>query len=139
MAVLARRAVAAALRTGGDGGYDIVVEDINKLPLFLPSLTSLPFCAIVPHLFGTTAFAEVSWPVAATVWIAERLIPRVYRTAGVHVISQSPRGGLVAPRIRPGQIAVLYPGIAGSWYAPGPATARLPRATFLDVGRLRRY
>ena len=138
-ALLARRAVAAALRTGGDGGYDIVVEDINKLPLFLPSLTSLPFCAIVPHLFGTTAFAEVSWPVAATVWVAERLIPRVYRTAGFHVISQSTRDDLVARGIRPEQIAVIYPGIDASWYAPDPAMPRWPRPTFLYVGRLKRY
>jgi glycosyltransferase involved in cell wall biosynthesis len=138
-ALLARRAVKAALQTGRDGGYDIVVEDINKLPLFLPWLTSLPFCAIVPHLFGTTAFAEVSWPVAATVWAAEQLIPRVYRAAGFHVISQSTRDDLVARGIRPEQIAVIYPGIDAVWYAPDPATPRLPRPTFLYVGRLKRY
>ena len=38
--------------------YDVVVEDINKLPLFLPALTDRPFCALVPHLFGATAFRE---------------------------------------------------------------------------------
>jgi hypothetical protein len=35
---------------------DILVEDINKLPLFLASATDLPFCVLVPHLFGETAF-----------------------------------------------------------------------------------
>src|SRR3989441_4632791 len=75
--------------------YDIVVEDINKLPLYLTQLTDLPFCVIVPHLFGTTAFAEASWPIAATVWAAERLIPRVYRRAAFHAISDSTRDDLV--------------------------------------------
>ncbi|PYO77373.1 MAG: hypothetical protein DMD67_06640 [Gemmatimonadetes bacterium] len=40
------------------GSYDVVVEDINKLPLFLAGLTDKPFSALVPHLFGTTAFRE---------------------------------------------------------------------------------
>ena len=35
------------------------IEDINKVPLYLPTLTRLPFCALVPHLFGTTAFREM--------------------------------------------------------------------------------
>jgi len=53
----------------------VVVEDINKLPLFLAGMTDLPFCAIVPHLFGETAFQETSWPAAAVVWAAERPLP----------------------------------------------------------------
>jgi glycosyltransferase involved in cell wall biosynthesis len=138
-ALLARGSVRAALRAGGDGGYDIVVEDINKLPLFLPSLTALPCCAIVPHLFGTTAFAEASWPVAALVWAAERLIPRLYRDAGFHVISRSTRDDLVGRGIEPNRIAVIYPGIDSVWYAPDPGTPRRPHPTFLYVGRLKRY
>ncbi|MFL5470853.1 MAG: glycosyltransferase family 4 protein, partial [Gemmatimonadales bacterium] len=47
---------------------DVLVEDINKLPLYLAAGTSIPFCAIVPHLFGETAFDEAPWPMAATVW-----------------------------------------------------------------------
>ena len=44
--------------------FDVIVEDINKLPLYVANLTSLPCYVIIPHLFGTTAFREVSWPVA---------------------------------------------------------------------------
>src|SRR5439155_446665 len=68
--------------------YDAVVEDINKLPLYLPLLTRLPLYAIVPHLFGTTAFVEASWPVATLVWLGEIPIPRVYRRAAFHAISE---------------------------------------------------
>jgi len=75
-AVRGRGAVRRALRAGS---FDVVVEDINKVPLFLPTLTALPFVAMVPHLFGTTAFAEASVPLAAVVWAAERPIPWVYR------------------------------------------------------------
>ena len=78
-AVSARGAVRRALR---ETPFDVVVEDINKVPLFLPTLTRLPFVAIVPHLFGTTAFAEASVPMAAVVWAAERPIPWVYKNVG---------------------------------------------------------
>ena len=138
-ALLARGAVRRALARTGGSGYDVVVEDINKLPLYLPHLTSLPFCAVVPHLFGTTAFAEASWPMAAAVWTAERGIPRAYRRAAFHVISNSTRDDLVARGIPADRIAVIYPGIDSGWYRPDPQVARAARPTFLYVGRLKRY
>ncbi|HET7250705.1 MAG TPA: glycosyltransferase family 4 protein [Gemmatimonadales bacterium] len=138
-ALLARGAVRRALKRTGGPGYDVVVEDINKLPLYLPNLTSLPFCAVVPHLFGTTAFAEASWPMAAAVWTAERGIPRAYRRAAFHVISNSTRDDLVARGIPADRIAVIYPGIDSGWYRPDPQVARAARPTFLYVGRLKRY
>jgi glycosyltransferase involved in cell wall biosynthesis len=135
-ALRARAAVRARLRAAT---YDIVVEDINKLPLFLAGLTRLPFCAIVPHLFGTTAFAEASWPVAALVWAAERPIPRAYRRAAFHAISDSTRDDLVARGVPRERIEVIYPGVDAVWYAPDAATPRAERPTFLYVGRLKRY
>jgi hypothetical protein len=53
-----------------------VIEDINKIPLFLAGLTDLPLGVIIPHLFGTTVFQEAPWPMAALVWLLERPIPR---------------------------------------------------------------
>src|SRR2546425_4076931 len=64
-ALRARGVVRRLLRANS---YDVVVGDINKLPLFLPTLTDRPFCALVPHLFGATAFREASWPIASVVW-----------------------------------------------------------------------
>jgi glycosyltransferase involved in cell wall biosynthesis len=119
--------------------WDIVVEDINKLPLFLPSLTPLPFCAIIPHLFGTTAFQEASWPVAATVALAERPIPRRYRRAGFHAISESTRDDLVRRGVPAGRIRVIHPGMDTAACAPASALDRARPPTFLYVGRLKRY
>lgn len=135
-ALVGRGAVRRLLNAGP---YDVVVEDINKLPLFLPSLTRLPFCAIVPHLFGTTAFAEASWPVAAVVWAAERPIPRAYRRAVFHAISESTRDDLVARGVATNRIDVIYPGVDAAWYCPDPGEPRAAAPTFLYVGRLKRY
>lgn len=135
-ALQARGAVRAALAAAT---YDVVVEDINKLPLFLTGLTRLPFCAVVPHLFGTTAFAEVSWPLAIVVWAAEKAIPWAYRRAAFHVISDSTRDDLVARGIGADRITVIYPGVDAHWYVPDAGTPRAAVPTFLYVGRLKRY
>ena len=103
---------------------DVIVDDINKLPLFTPLLTRRPVYAIVPHLFGTTAFREVAWPLAATVFTAERAIPSVYRRAWFHAISDSTRDDLVARGIARERIAVVYPGVDTQHFTPDPGTPR---------------
>ena len=135
-ALVGRRAVARALRREP---WDIVVEDVNKLPLFVAGLTRLPCCVIVPHLFGTTAFAEASWPAAALVVLAERPLPRAYRRAAFHAISESTRDDLVARGVPAERIRVIHPGTDATLCTPAGALDRTPAPTFLYVGRLRRY
>lgn len=135
-ALFARPAVRAMLRADA---YDIVVEDVNKLPLYLTNLTALPFCAIVPHLFGTTAFAEANWAMAAIVWAAELPLARGYRRAAFHVISESTRDDLVRRGVPADRISVIYPGVDAGWYCPDPAVTRAPEPSFLYLGRLKRY
>jgi len=118
---------------------DVVVEDINKLPLFLAGMTSLPFCAVVPHLFGETAFEEAPWPMAATVWAAERPLARAYRRAGFHAISESTRDDLVARGVAPGRVRVIHPGVDAARFTPASDGRRAAAPSFLYVGRLKRY
>ena len=135
-ALLGRGAVRRALR---EAAWDVVVEDINKLPLFLPTVTRLPVYVIIPHLFGTTAFREAAWPVAAIVWLAEKPIPRVYRRAAFHAISDSTRDDLVARGVSADRIHVIYPGVDAARLTPQPEGTRTRNPTFLYVGRLKRY
>jgi glycosyltransferase involved in cell wall biosynthesis len=135
-ALHARSAVRRALR---ETQFDVVVEDINKVPLFLPTLTRLPFVAIVPHLFGTAAFTEASAPMAAVVWGAELPIPWVYKHARFHAISESTRDDLVRRGVPSERVVVIHPGVDSTLYRPDPATPRAERPTFLYLGRLKRY
>ena len=135
-ALRGRGAVRRALRAQP---FDVVIEDINKLPLSLPMLTSLPFVAIVPHLFGTTAFTEASPPMATVVWAAELPIPWIYRRAAFHAISESTRDDLVRRGVSKERIVVIHPGVDSQAYRPDPATPRAAHPTFLYLGRLKRY
>jgi glycosyltransferase involved in cell wall biosynthesis len=135
-ALAGRRAVRRALAAEP---ADVVVEDINKIPLFLTSLTDLPFCAIIPHLFGDTAFREAAWPMAAAVWLAERPLPRIYRRAGYHAISASTRDDLVRRGVAAECIRVIHPGVDACHFSPVPSVPRSDPPSFLYVGRLKRY
>jgi glycosyltransferase involved in cell wall biosynthesis len=118
---------------------DVLVEDINKLPLYLAAGTRVPFCAIVPHLFGGTAFDEAPWPIAATVWASERPLKWAYRGAEFHAISESTRDDLVRRGISPARVRVIHPGVDSRRFTPGPPGRRSTAPNFLYVGRLKRY
>jgi glycosyltransferase involved in cell wall biosynthesis len=119
-------------------GFDALVEDINKVPLYTPRWGTTPVVAVVPHLFGGTAFQEVPAPLAAMVWLAERPIPHVYRGIPFEVISESTADDLVARGVSRASIEVIYCGIDSVGYTPLMGT-RSPTPLFAYLGRLKRY
>lgn len=123
--------------TEGRARFDVLVEDINKLPLFTPLWTRVPVVGLVPHLFGSTAFQQEIFPIAATVWAAERLMPAVYGDCDFAVISDSTASDLEGRGFAPERIHVSYPGIDHAIFARRAPRAR--EATVVYVGRLRRY
>jgi glycosyltransferase involved in cell wall biosynthesis len=118
--------------------FDVVVEDINKVPLFTPRWAGANVVGLVPHLFGLTAFQELSAPLAATVWLAERPMPFFYRNRPFQAISESTRDDLVHRGIKRENVRVIFPGIDSSHYTPD-ASVRSPRPVFAYLGRLKKY
>jgi glycosyltransferase involved in cell wall biosynthesis len=119
--------------------FDVVVEALNKVPVFSPLWAGAPRVLLVHHLFGATAFREASFPVAALTWLLERPLPRVYRGVPVQAISRSTADDLVERGLRPGSIRVIYPGVDLDFFTPGDPGSRAARPSFLYLGRLKRY
>ncbi|HWA57051.1 MAG TPA: glycosyltransferase family 4 protein [Gemmatimonadales bacterium] len=134
--LVGRGAVRRALRAERP---EVVIEDVNKVPLFLAGLTDRPFGVIVPHLFGSTIFQEASLPSALLVWMMERPLPWAYRRAGWHAISESTREDLVERGVPRERITVIYPGIDATAFTPDATVPRTQYPSFVYVGRLRRY
>jgi len=120
-------------------GFDVVAEDINKIPLYMPRHTSAPVLAIVPHLFGTTVFEQASWPIGVYVYLYERFIPRVYGKCLFSVLSGTTRQDLVARGLPEENLRIVYSGIDHALYVPStvPVEQRPPRIVYL--GRLKKY
>ena len=101
-----------------DRPFDVVVEDLNKVPLFAPWWTDRPVVLLVHHLFGATAFKEAVPPVAAATWLLERPVPRVFRHSPTIAVSDSTRADLCARGLDPARITVVPNGIDLDTYAP---------------------
>jgi glycosyltransferase involved in cell wall biosynthesis len=118
--------------------HEILVEDINKIPLYTPRWGGKRVVALVPHLFGETAFQEFPAPLAAAVWFAERPLGTMYRGIPFQAISESTADDLAARGIPRQSVAVIYPGIDSQAYTPNPAE-RASVPTFAYLGRLKKY
>lgn len=117
---------------------DVLVEDINKMPLLTPRWGTVPVVGLVPHLFGATVFQELPLPVAAAVWLAERPIPWLYRNVPFEAISESTADDLVSRGISRDRIRVIYCGVDASHFTP-EASRRSDSPLFVYLGRLKRY
>ena len=94
--------------------------------------------ALVPHLFGGTAFQELAAPLAGAVWLAERPLGRVYRGVPFQAISKSTADDLAGRGIPRDDVTVIYPGIDTIGYTPN-LEERATEPVFAYLGRLKRY
>jgi len=120
--------------------YDLLLEDINKLPFYTPLYNGgVPVLAVVPHLFGTTVYREANPVLASYVYIAERFIPPVYRHVDFEVISPSTRDDLVARGLDPERIRTVYCGLEHEKFELADPPPRSATPLVVCWSRLRRY
>jgi glycosyltransferase involved in cell wall biosynthesis len=121
-----------------DQVFDVVVEDLNKVPLFSPWWARSPVVLLTHHLFGWTAFQAGPLPVAAATVMLERPIPLVYRRTPVIAVSESTAEDLVRRGLSSERITVIHNGIDVDFFTPAPER-RARRPTLAFLGRLKEY
>lgn len=129
--------VAKTARVTRNGEFDIVVECLNKVPFYSPVYSSVPVLAICHHLFGEVAFQQVPWPVAATVWATEQLIPSIYKRLPFVAISESSEADLIRRGVAASQVRVSHCGIEPPQHVADMSNPRGMRVAY--VGRLEVY
>ncbi|MBR5413585.1 MAG: glycosyltransferase family 4 protein [Fibrobacter sp.] len=122
--------------------FDVVVEDLNKLPLFTPFLTKKTVLVQMHHLWRSSIFHEAAFPVAFVVWAFERMIPWIYRKQPFVVVSPSTKRELEEIGIAEDRISVIYNGSDNedpevSDVAPVEEESSVPY--FLWLSRVHRY
>jgi len=132
---LARRYFDQHLRANN---YDVVIEDLNKVPLFTPLWGVPKLVALVHHLFGATVFREAPAPLAAAVWLSEQPLGTLYRKVPFEAVSVSTADDLVARGIPRHAIRVIYNGVDSERLTPDPLE-RSERPLFVYLGRLKKY
>jgi glycosyltransferase involved in cell wall biosynthesis len=119
--------------------FDVVVEDLNKVPFFAPAWVDAPAALLVHHLFGTTAFREASAPVALATCLLEMPIARVFGTVPTAAVSRSTADDLVRRGLQRDLIEVIPNGVDLEALTPGPPEERFAEPTLLYLGRLKKY
>lgn len=120
--------------------FDVVIEDINKIPALLPwFLNGPPVMVLLHHLFGTTFYREINPVLATYLYFMERLIPRVYRRCLFEVVSESTRDELVGMGVAADRISVVHNGLdAGIADAPADPDGK-ESGLIIYLGRLKKY
>lgn len=88
--------------------YDVVVDDINKIPFYTPLFVREPLVGILHHLFGKSIFLEAPFPSAAYVYGTERLALSVYKNTPMAVVSESTKGELVGCGFPEKNLSVVF-------------------------------
>jgi glycosyltransferase involved in cell wall biosynthesis len=122
-----------------DRTFDLVIEDLNKVPLFTTRWVRAPVVLLVHHLFGTTAFRDANLAVAGATWALEKPLPWFYRGVPIEAVSRSTAEDLVRRGFDERAITVIENGIDLDFYRPDPAQPRFDEPTVLYLGRLKRY
>ena len=90
--------------------FDVVVEDLNKLPVFAHWFVRKPLLVQMHHLWRKSIFSEAIFPIAFMVWFFERIIPFFYRSQKFVVVSLSTKKELAEIGVDESRISVIYNG-----------------------------
>lgn len=128
----------ALFRLIKENDFDIIIDDINKVPFYTPLFVKKPLIGIIHHLFGSSIFIEAPLPFAFYVNFAERLIPLIYRRIPITVVSESTKKELIQKGFREGNIHVIYNGVDINTYRI-LNVARNPTPLIGYLGRIKKY
>ncbi|MBI5472940.1 MAG: glycosyltransferase family 4 protein [Ignavibacteriae bacterium] len=70
--------------------FDIVVDDMNKIPFFMPLYVKEPIYGVTHHLFGRSIFLETNFLLGSYVYWMERWAVALYKKKRVPFIVGSP-------------------------------------------------
>jgi glycosyltransferase involved in cell wall biosynthesis len=120
-------------------GYDVVVDDLNKVPFYSPLFVDRPVVALVHHLFGATIFEETNPLFGAYLWLSERPVARVYGKSPFIAVSDSTADDLTARGIPRGRITVIPNGLPVLDWERYLSIPKDEEPLFVYLGRIKRY
>jgi glycosyltransferase involved in cell wall biosynthesis len=118
--------------------YDLVIDDINKIPFYTPLFVKNKLLAISHHFFGKSIFRETGFVSGLYVYAGEKLIDFVYKNTPFAVVSQSTLDEFVAKGFKQENFRIIYNAIDQSKFKMELAQ-KYPKYTITYIGRLKKY
>ena len=117
-------------------GCDIVIDNINGVPFFTPLYVRKTKIAILHHLVKDIFFKELPLLFGLIGYMAEWLIPTIYRKIHFITVSDSSKEEMIEEGIPAENITIIKNGVSKA-YKPTFAKSSYPHIIY--VGRLKRY
>ncbi len=118
--------------------FDIVIDDMNKIPFFTPVFVKQPIYGVTHHLFGTSIFLEVNIILAAYVFFMERLAVQLYKSRRIPFIVGSPSTLAELQHERFPDVALVNYGVDHVLHTTAGAV-KSPTPLIGYFGRLKKY
>ena len=126
-------------RIVNENNFDMLIEDVNKIPFYTPLYLKLKTLVVVPHLFAMTVFHETNFVLGTYIYLAEKPFVSVYKGRHFNVISHSTANDLMKRGVPKNDVSVIHCGIDRKTYSYDPATIKYDRPTILYLGRIKKY
>lgn len=118
--------------------YDIVIDDINKIPFYTPLFVKEPLLAISHHFFGKSIFREANFLTGAYVYMAENIMSLVYKKTPFAVVSDSTLEEFRSRGYPKKNFTIIYNAIEpGKFPMAVGQKAEIPTITYF--GRIKKY
>ncbi|MCE7935801.1 MAG: glycosyltransferase family 1 protein [Chlorobi bacterium CHB2] len=118
--------------------FDVVVDDVNKIPFYTPLYVRRPLVGISHHFFGKSIFAEAGPVFGSYVYVAEKLVDLFYRKVPFLVVSQSTLDEFVGRGFRREHFRLAMNAIDHQQLKP-TGIPKSPHPTIGYFGRLKKY
>jgi len=117
--------------------FDLVIEDLNKIPFFGGKFIREKRVALIHHLFGKTIYTETNPLSASYVYYSEKLIPKSYKNVLIIAVSESSKSEIVRMGIPKENVKVIYNGVDLKSYKSKSKLSKSP--TIICLARMKKY
>ena len=118
--------------------FDLVIDDISKLPLAVHRQVALPTIGWCHHIHGRSLYRQLPWPMAHAADRWERTLPHRYADVPMLAVSRSTRAELIELGLSPGRIGYVHNAVDAS-AIQRDATQKADDPLLLYLGRLQPY
>jgi len=118
--------------------YDLVVDDISKIPLNTPNYINKPIVGILHHIHGNSLYKEIPFPLAYYIIQKEKQIPANYNTVPIFTVSKSTSNELIELGFPQNKIGILHNAIEQDLFEKIKIKkSETPLLTY--IGRIKKY
>ena len=118
--------------------FDLIVDDISKIPLNTPEYITKPLVGIIHHIHGTSLYKELPKIIANYIIRSEKKIPNIYRETPIFAVSQSTKNELMELGQPENKIDILYNAIDHDIFDKIKVD-KYSDPTICYIGRIKKY